>query len=339
MKLESLIASPDTCRLVVFRTIAILLGLMSQLGTAEEASTKPADAKLVAESLTVGDHTRHLMIGDRKRTYIVHVPPGYDPKTPTPVVLALHGAAMNGSMMVWFTGLNKTSDSKGFIVVYPSGTGAGPLLTWNAGGLIGRLKEGRTDDVAFIGRLLDELEATANVDRNRIYACGMSNGGMMSYRLAAEMPDRIAAIAAVSGTMAVDVHEPHRPVPVMHFHGTNDEIVPYGAPIRQTPAFFQLKGVEETIATWIKRNGCEEKALTDTLSKEGDKRTVTRRTYVNGTTASEVVLIVIDGGGHTWPGRRLPVGFLGKCARNISANDLIWEFFEKHPLDQRKDAE
>ena len=103
---------------------------------------------------------------------------------------------------------------------------------------------------------------------------------------------------------------------------------------RQTPAFFQLKGVEETVETWVKFNGCDEKPLSDMLSKEGDKRTVTRRTYGNGKKSSEVVLVVIDGGGHTWPGRQLPIGFLGKCARNISANDLIWEFFEKHPLDQ-----
>ena len=81
-----------------------------------------------------GDHTRTLMMGEQKRTYLVHIPKDYDPNKPAPVVLALHGAAMNGSMMVWFTGLNKTSDKEGFIVVYPSGTGAGPFLTWNAGG-------------------------------------------------------------------------------------------------------------------------------------------------------------------------------------------------------------
>src|ERR1700729_606910 len=80
-----------------------------------------------------GDHTRTLMMGEQKRTYLVHVPKGYDPKKPTPVVLALHGAAMNGPMMVGFSGLNKKSEEAGFIVVYPSGTGTGPFLTWNAG--------------------------------------------------------------------------------------------------------------------------------------------------------------------------------------------------------------
>ena len=82
-------------------------------------------------------------MGEQKRTYLVHVPKGYDPKKPAPVVLALHGAAMNGSMMVWFSGLNKKSDEAGFIVVYPSGTGTGPFLTWNAGGFKGRWPKAR----------------------------------------------------------------------------------------------------------------------------------------------------------------------------------------------------
>ena len=95
------------------------------------------------EAIGPGDHTRTIMMGEQKRTYIFHVPKDYDPKKPAPVVLALHGAAMNGSMMVWFSGLDKTSDKEGFIVVYPSGTGTGPFLTWNAGGFKGNMAEGR----------------------------------------------------------------------------------------------------------------------------------------------------------------------------------------------------
>lgn len=328
------ILESNTCRLCRFLLFIVVLGSTSELGRTEEAPTASTVQSVIATPLTPGDHSRYLYSGAEKRSYILHVPPGYDPKKPTPVVLALHGAAMNGSMMVWFTNLNKTADAKGFIAVYPSGTGPGPLRTWNAGGLISRLKGKKTDDVAFIGHLLDELESIANVDRNRIYACGMSNGGMMSYRLASEMSDRIAAIAAVSGTMAMDLPEPPRAVPVLHFHGTSDGIVPYGSPINLTPPVFQLLGAEDTVAYWAKRNGCEEECQVDMLSREGDKRTVTRRTYPQKATAADVVLVVIDGGGHTWPGRQVPIAFLGRCARNISANELIWEFFEKHPLKQ-----
>lgn len=115
------------------------------------------------------------------------------------MVLALHGAAMDGPLMVWFSGLNKKSDEAGFVVVYPSGTGVGPFRTWNAGGSAGKMAEGKADDVAFIGKLLDDLAAVVTVDGRRVYACGMSNSGMMCYRLAAELSDRIAAVAPWPG--------------------------------------------------------------------------------------------------------------------------------------------
>src|ERR1700689_4377825 len=126
------------------------------------------------------------MMGEQKRTYLAHVPKSYDPKKPAPVVLALHGAAMDGSMMVWFSGLNKKSDEAGFIVVYPSGTGYDPFLTWNAGGFWEK-KDGKVDDVAFIGKVLDDLATVVKVDEKRVYACGMSNGAMMCYRLFARL--------------------------------------------------------------------------------------------------------------------------------------------------------
>ena len=112
-----------------------LFGLMALSAIAQDTPKQ-------ADPLGPGDHTRTLMMGEQKRTYLIHVPKGYDPKKPAPVVLALHGAAMNGSMMVWFSGLSKKSDEAGFIVVYPSGSGTGPFLTWNAGGFKGKWAEG-----------------------------------------------------------------------------------------------------------------------------------------------------------------------------------------------------
>jgi len=292
--------------------------------------TYAQDTPKQPDPLGPGDHTRTLMMGEQKRTYLVHIPKGYDPKKAAPVVLALHGAAMNGSMMVWFSGLNKTSDAAGFIVVYPSGTGTGPFLTWNAGGFKGKMAEGKADDVAFIGKLLDDLGSVAKVDEKRVYACGMSNGGMMCYRLAAELSDRIAAIAPVAGTIAIDESKPKRPVPVIHFHGTKDTFVPFE--MAKAPSFMKLKGVEDSIQIWVKLNGCDEKPKTDTLSKDGDEMKVTRKIYAGGKDGSEVVLIVIEDGGHTWPGMTPPAGFMGKSAKNVSANDMMWEFFQKHKL-------
>lgn len=287
---------------------------------------------LTADPLGPGDHTRKLTVDGRARTYLVHVPKKYDPKTPTPVVLALHGAAMDGSMMVWFSGLNKKSEDSGFIVVYPSGTGVGSFRTWNAGGLSGKMAEGKADDVAFIGKLLDDLATVVTVDEKRVYACGMSNGGMMCCRLAAELSDRIAAIAPVAGTIAIEESKPKRPVPVLHFHGSKDTIVPFEMKKGESPSFIKLKGVEDSIQMWVKLNGCEETPTNDVVSQEGDEMKVTRRTYSGGQDGAEVILILIEEGGHTWPGQPPPVGFIGKSVKNVSANDLMWEFFQKHKL-------
>jgi len=176
------------------------------------------------------------------------------------------------------------------------------------------------------------LGTVVKVDEKRVYACGMSNGGMMCYRLAAELSDRIAAVAPVAGTIAIEESKPKRPVPVIHFHGTKDNMVPFEMKKGKTPSFMKLKGVEESVQTWVKLNACEEKPKTDVLSKDGDEMKVTRSIYGGGKDGSEVVLIVIDGGGHTWPGQQPPVGFIGKSAKNVSANDLMWEFFQKHRL-------
>jgi polyhydroxybutyrate depolymerase len=287
---------------------------------------------LGTDPLGSGDHTRTVLMGEQKRTYLVHVPKEYAPEKPAPVILALHGAAMDGSMMVWFSGLNKKSDESGFIVVYPSGTGVGPFRTWNAGGFSGRMAEGKADDVAFIGKLLDDLGTVVKVDEKRVYACGMSNGGMMCYRLAAELSDRIAAVAPVAGTIAIEESKPKRPVPVIHFHGSKDNIVPFEMKKGKTPSFMKLKGVEDSIQTWVKLNGCDEEPMTEMISKEDDEIEVTRTCYSGGKEDSEVVLVVIKEGGHTWPGQKPPVGFIGKSARNISANDLMWEFFQKHQM-------
>ena len=285
----------------------------------------PSSAK--TSLLGPGDHSRTVMMGEKQRMYLVHVPNGYDPKTPVPVVLALHGAAMNGPMMVGFSGLTKKADEAGFIVVYPSGTGLGPFLTWNAGGF---KAEGQVDDVVFISRLLDDLGTVVKFDEKRVYACGMSNGGMMCYRLAAELSDRIAAIAPVGGTIAIKQNKPNRAVPVIHFHGTKDTFVPFETAKTNKPAFMKMKGVEESIQTWVKLDGCDEKPKIDVLSKDGDEMKVTRKTYSGGKDGAEVVLVVIEEGGHTWPGQQPPVTFIGKSAMNISANDLMWEFFQKH---------
>ena len=157
----------------------------------------------VAAPLAPGDHTRTLEHDGRTRSYLVHVPPKYDPKRPTPVVLAFHGGGQQRlEQMVRFCGLNEKADKEGFIAVYPNGTGRlEQMLTWNGGNCCGYAMWNNVDDVGFTRALLDDLAKVANVDAKRVFATGISNGGIMCYRLASELSDRIAAIAPVSGTM------------------------------------------------------------------------------------------------------------------------------------------
>ena len=293
-----------------------------------------------AEEKPLRDQIRKLQVDGRTRSYIIHIPPKVDPRQPTPVVLAFHGAATNASIMALSTGLSNKADEAGFIVVYPNGIGKGDvLLVWNAGGWHGLKAEREIDDVKFVRELLDDLSKVVNVDPKRIYATGMSNGGMMCYRLAAEMSNRIAAIAPVSGTVAVEKCNPERPVPVIHFHGTEDKLVPFEGPSQRTAKVLAFQSVEETIRTWVKIDGCPTKPKTTKLPHTADDgTTVERRSYVPGRDGAEVILYVINGGGHTWPGRKWPVPWLGKTTHDISANDLMWEFFKRHPMTDASEA-
>lgn len=319
---------------VVTATTLIILAIisMAEIASCQEVPLIELPTADTSAPLVAGNHLRSLEVGELKRTALVHIPQSYQPELPIPVVLALHGAAMTGPIMALFSGLNETSEKRGFVVIYPNGTGPGPLLTWNAGGFVKGFGS-QVDDVAFIRLLLDDIEKVIHVDKKRIFACGMSNGAMMCYRLAGELSDRIAAIAPVAGTMATSIAQPPRAVSVIHFHGTLDTLVPFDLGNGRRHPWFRLKSVEDSIQTWSKFNECDpEPKRTDELSQEGDELKVTRQTYGPGKDGSQVVLITIDGGGHTWPGQVPPVQLIGKSAMNISANELLWSFFEGHPF-------
>lgn len=284
---------------------------------------------LVAASMSPGDYKRTLMSEGIPRDYWVHVPPGYDAAKPTPVVLVLHQALANGPEMAKFSGMSEKADQEGFIVVYPNGTGRTPFMKyWDAGGVRGDV----SDDVGFLSRVLDDLETVIHVDPKRVYAAGMSLGGMMCYRLAAELSERIAAIASVSGTMAIDEVHPKRSVPILHFHGTKDGLVRYNGPDERTPENIKFDSVDQTIQTWARINGCPDPPAIEVLPRDAEDLEVRKAVYGPGADGAEVVLYTIEGGGHTWPGRAPRLFFLGETTKNFSANDVIWDFFIRHPM-------
>jgi len=286
----------------------------------------------------LGGSLAELNFDGRTRSYLLHKPAAYDGATPMPLVLAFHGATSNARLMQLFSGLSAKADEAGFLVAYPSGTGNLPnVLTWNGGNCCGYATKNDVDDIGFIRALLNHLQETLSVDPRRIYAAGMSNGAHMTYRLANEMTDRFAAIAGVAGPMAMAQIAPSRPISVIHFHGTNDEFAPFAGGRGPRSIYGQdFLSVDHTIANWVEANGCPPDPRIESIpDRAGDGTTILRKTYGPGRDGTEVVLVAVEGGGHTWPGRPpLPL-MLGKSTSNLQANDWIWEFFQKHPLPEK----
>lgn len=315
--------------MVIRFLIAVLLGLHSSLA---------AHAAGSVINVTV----RH---DGLKRTALVRVPPQVAERRPLPVVLNLHGGGGNAMSQQRYAHMDAIADREGFIVVYPNGTGMlqDSLLTWNAGTCCGIAAQQNTDDVGYVRALLDELARRLPVDSARIYATGLSNGAMMSYRLAAELSDRIAAVAPVAGASAMPRFHARRMVPILHVHSIDDPRALYrgglGPPFPFTNVRVRHRPVEETLSEWAAFGGCNPKAeLRD--ERHGTPATKrashTARLYVHTgcRDGTEVALWQLTGAGHVWPGDELDFlpRLLGPGTDVIDANEEIWRFFRRYHL-------
>ena len=194
------------------RLTILLLAPLATLHAAEPPTMSPSPVT----RLGAGEHTRTITVGNLQRRYRVHVPKIYDAGHPTPVIVVFHGGGGNPQSMVRLSGLNAKSDEAGFIVVYPFGSGldlADSLLTFNGGECCGYAMQRKIDDVGFTRALLDDLATVANVDADRVFATGLSNGGIMAHYLASELSDRIAAIAPVGGPLMMPAPHNQRRYP------------------------------------------------------------------------------------------------------------------------------
>ncbi len=299
---------------------------MSDAATSGDSSddTKECDSATVVASGT----TEHAIEHDGlTRTFRVHVPPGYAPGNPTPVVLTFHGGGGSGQQIEENSSrMNEVADRENFIVVYPDGTGM--IRTWNGGGCCGAAVRNDVDDVGFVEVMLDSLDASLCVDHSRIYASGMSNGGIFSHRLACELSERIAAIAPVAGTMMMESCTPSRKVAVMQIHGTEDGHVPWDGGEGCGIAGVPFTSVPQTILDWRTRNGCSEN--TTVSFEQGDGRCESFEACPAG---ADVVLCSIEGGGHSWPGGVLRQGVLncpedGHQSTTFNASEAMWNFFK-----------
>lgn len=327
------IVSCLTCLLIA---AAILL---PTLGDAREISLrqKLKERRLARQSAAAdnreslidhaGDYTFDLQHNGLTRQYRLHVPAGYLPDKPLAMVLSLHGGG--GDMSVQaddsYYGLISKSDSAGFAAVFPNGYSrlrSGKLATWNAGICCGAARDRGMDDVGFLRAVVKDVQSKLNIDPGKIFASGMSNGGMMSYRLACEMADTFKAIAAVAGTDGTQACTPSRPVSVLHIHARNDDRVLFnGGSGSASASHADFVSVPDTVAKWVKLNACN-LPPTRVLEVAGAYCEV----YSPCREQAKVELCVTETGGHSWPGgRKVRGGEPGSTA--ISATDLMWDFF------------
>ena len=255
-----------------------------------------------ALALPPGDHA----ITIRERAYIVHVPAKLEPRPA--LVLNFHGGGGNAPAQQKYSRMDEVADREGFVVVYPEGTGPfqGRFETWNAGGCCGTAVRDNVDDVGFVRLLLDDLSRRQPYDPARVYATGLSNGAMMTYRLANELSDRIAAIAPVAGAIAIEHFPTARSVPVMHIHSVDDPRAPIagglGPPFPLTETRVMHISVEVALAAWARANGCEG-PMEQRERKEWKGHTATLFAYSK--CRAEVLLWKLTGAGHVWPGGEL----------------------------------
>ncbi|MBX2979828.1 MAG: T9SS type A sorting domain-containing protein [Flavobacteriales bacterium] len=263
--------------------------------------------------------------GGLQRSYTLRLPSVYDGTTPLPLVICMHGGFGSGTQVENQSQLSAKAEQEGFIMVYPDGTGT--IRTWNAGGCCGYAMNNNIDDVGFINGLLDVLIAEHAIDTTRIYATGMSNGGFMSYRLACELSERIAAIAPVSASMTIAACQPTRSVPVISFHSYQDTSVPYLGGIGDGVSNHYNSPQDSVLTAFALHADCA--VLRDTLQHDA---TMTVVRWHACDCEQEMIQYITQDGGHSWHGGAgTPIG--DPPSTTISANDLMWDFFQQHSLD------
>jgi polyhydroxybutyrate depolymerase len=292
----------------------------------------PASAALIGlmlTSVTVQAQTwdtreESIRIDGESRTYLVFGP-DTRPETPLPAMIVMHGGLGNAEGVDRLYGMNEIAEREGFFAVYPNGPEINNRLmrnrrTWNAGLCCGRAVEDNVDDVAFLSAMIDALIEDHNVDPRRVYASGMSNGAMMAYRLVCELPNAIAAAIPVAGTLVLDDCDGGENIPILHIHGADDDNVPVAGGIGPRAIVdIDYLPLFETFALLAARRGCSEPETS--VDPTGIEQTTFR--CADG---APIVVKILPGVGHTWPGaepRRLQ---RNRYDGDFSASEAAWEF-------------
>ncbi|MBX9666151.1 MAG: hypothetical protein K2X93_00975 [Candidatus Obscuribacterales bacterium] len=256
------------------------------------------------------------------RKYWLHIPKPYTKEKRVPLVVVLHGGGGDARSAEWDSVMSKQSEKDNFVVAYPNGF----MRTWNAGQCCGLARVHNIDDVKFVRLMISRLVEQLGVDRDRVYVTGLSNGGMLTYRIASELADVVAAVAPVEGCMYDVESTSDTPISVIAFHGKNDHVVRYEGGLGWLGAY-QLKAapVASAIEYWMKRNQCDPTPIRE------EQGNLVKELYTNGKNGTEVCLYTLKDGKHAWPGGRRASFIFDKPIDYVSATDVMCQFFWAHP--------
>jgi len=339
-------------RRLVTTSVAVVVVALVGLGVAacgaRSDSSGPAPGDTATTSPEAGasgalrgvDPTGQLVDGrlttadGRTRTYHLYVPASLPADTPVPLLVGLHGGGGWGTQFEDNSRFDRLAEANHFLVVYPDGVGLSllgsgdKLRTWNAGTCCGRAEKDDVDDVAFISALIDQIEQDHHVDPGRVYAAGHSNGAMLSYRLACELSDKIAAVGIVSGALEIDSCTPSRPVSVIQINGTADQNVPIdGGRGARTLSGGSHPPPRDGANTMAAADACPN----DPAVVHHDDLTVS--TWSGCGQGTQIRFVVIDGSPHAWPGSKggpLSGATVGTAYPNYDASFEVWAFLAAH---------
>lgn len=303
-------------KMVFLLVMTLLCGIMSAQRFQEQVRAKNSVGTTVYQG--------------RNRSFLLHIPEKVRGRENVPLVFVLHGGGGTPRSVASLTGFSNLADEEGFIVVYPQAVNR----HWNDGREVKRFLSHRekVDDVGFIGVLIDTLVPELGVDSSRIYAVGISNGGMMCHRLGIKLSHRLAAFASVAASLPEKLTDKKTQMPIsaLMVNGTADPVVPFeGGGVGLFASRGRVVSVAQAIEFWVKMNGCDSQPTETTLVSDGDL-TVQKTVYRNGRLGTEVELLTVVGGGHTWPGGRDRPSRFGKKIDAINATRVVWEFFSRH---------
>lgn len=259
------------------------------------------------------------------REYILYVPANYTGTSAVPLLFNFHGYTSNANDQMWYGDFRPIADTAGFIIIHPQGTLDGTGTTHFNVGWGGST----VDDVDFTSALIDSISAQYNINQDRVYSTGMSNGGFMSFRLACELSDRIAGIASVTGSIlpaTLNNCNALHSTPIMQIHGTSDATVPYNGGAGWTEPITSL------VDYWANFNNCDLTPLIENVPdiNTSDGTTVEKYSYLNGDNCTEVIHYKVANGSHTWPGT-----FFTSAGTNhdINASLEIWKFLSQYDMN------